>query len=203
MTISVCTGRTPSVELPASGLESIARHSSVRVTIEWLFFKSCESIHDWLGAGINRVDPQTKIALAVIFGSVHCCGIAEGLLACSVPAPPPPIPALAGSDAVFAGRVLEHSGNGNEVRCRFEVEEVWKGISDVQISVYTARSVASCGYPFEVGKRYLVYASEHNWNLRTGLGTRTQPLADAGFDIGQLGPPTATRADLLANRRWW
>lgn len=42
---------------------------------------------------------------------------------------------------------------------RLRVHEVWKGKAAPELVVYTARDSATCGFPFEVGRRYFIYSN--------------------------------------------
>lgn len=74
--------------------------------------------------------------------------------------------AVEGARAVFAGEVVEIDrlspeiiiSSGDSVKVTFDVSRVWKGPARETLRVETARSDASCGYDFDAGKRYLVYA---------------------------------------------
>lgn len=73
----------------------------------------------------------------------------------------------------------------------FATEATWKGVEDgaTEFALSTRASGAACGYPFELGRSYLVYAQD-NQNagaLSANLCTRTRPAEDAGFDLGVLG----------------
>ncbi len=67
---------------------------------------------------------------------------------------------------VFSGKVLSvdkpvSSGfvsSAQLVEFEFELQEEWKGELASKITVSTELAVASCGFPFEVGKRYVVLA---------------------------------------------
>jgi hypothetical protein len=74
----------------------------------------------------------------------------------------------------------------------FEVDRYWKNPADTDYSkehlVFTAIDHGACGYDFEVGKSYLVYAStQDNGSLETSIGTRTMPIENAQQDIAVLG----------------
>lgn len=56
------------------------------------------------------------------------------------------------------------------------------------LSVSTAHHNANCGYPFMVGRRYLVYAATNSRGLSTSYCTPTKPLAEAKADLAILGP---------------
>lgn len=101
---------------------------------------------------------------------------------------------LSSSHAVFSGEVTNIDKNeatrfgGLEVTLR--VRKVWKGALGEEVQVHTAGSSAACGYPFEVGKTYLVYALHDEADpMRVSLCSRTALLEDAGEDLTFLGRP--------------
>lgn len=92
---------------------------------------------------------------------------------------------------------------------RFKVSDVWKG--DVGASVvvrsgdYASRDcgVGDCGYKFEAGKSYLVFAYQGEWGMapadytplitpsapvKTDKCSRTDLLSQAKADLAALGP---------------
>jgi hypothetical protein len=111
--------------------------------------------------------------------------------------PTTPQQSLKNSGTVFAGRVIDVVDEGEtrpEVsrpllgfKVTFEVSNVWKGQPNRQFVVRTSGSSASCGYSFEKGKEYLVYASNQGSQLETGLCSGTKPLANAQRDLAVLG----------------
>lgn len=128
-----------------------------------------------------------------------------------------PAEALDRSTAVFEGRVLEVTpfeerrdvtleGGCLDDACReslsettesvevtgfavrFSVTRRWKGVDTEEVVVRTARDSAACGFAFEVGQDYVVYASaEEAGTLSTGLCDRTARVADASEDLDALG----------------
>jgi len=72
---------------------------------------------------------------------------------------------------------------------RFSVTRRWKGVSSEEVVVRTARDSAACGFAFEVGQDYVVYASAEDeaGTLSTGLCDRTALVADANEDLEVLG----------------
>lgn len=102
---------------------------------------------------------------------------------------------LSSSHAVFTGEVTGITKNdatpfgGLEVTLR--VKKVWKGAPEQEVKVHTAGTSAACGYPFVVGKTYLVYAVRDEADpLRVSLCSRTALLEDAGEDLEFLGRPS-------------
>lgn len=116
--------------------------------------------------------------------------------ACSC-VPTTPQQSLKNSREVFAGKVIdivdqsgtnpEASGSLGGFKVIFEVSKVWKGKVDKQQVVLTSGSSASCGYNFEKGKEYLVYANGQGTQLQTGLCSGTTLLTNAQRDLAVLG----------------
>lgn len=69
----------------------------------------------------------------------------------------------------------------------------WKGIKDKMVTVETGLGGGDCGYGFQEGESYLIYAYRTNGEdgkpgpLRTNICTRTRPLSKAKGDIKALG----------------
>jgi hypothetical protein len=93
-------------------------------------------------------------------------------------------------DAVFSGRVSRTArvrGPEHWLETTFEIEGQWKGKEIKRLRVRTPWFAALCGFPFEHGKRYLVYAlEEDDGRLYTNACTRTKLLDDAEEEILQL-----------------
>lgn len=110
---------------------------------------------------------------------------------------------LARADVVFSGQVEKieaapaeqagpkHEWAGRKVTLR--VAEFWKGRPGMTIDIYTAASTNECGYAFERGQRYLVYADkvteqgQATGKFSTTRCDRTRPLAGAKDDLRELG----------------
>ena len=147
---------------------------------------------DPLPSGIKRV---ALFPLAVVFAGLL---FPDAALSCSCEPPGTPLEALALDDAVFTGRVVaiaEASDDEYEYESWifFKLSAVWKGsfrADIVAIRTETGQDVAHCGYDFEVGGEYLVYA--RLWgdgHLHTGICSRTNHLAAATEDVALLGEP--------------
>jgi hypothetical protein len=68
----------------------------------------------------------------------------------------------------------------------FTVNRAYRGGVEGTIQIATGSSGADCGYPFEVGDRYLVYAHDSGGTLSTGICSRTRPLSKAAEDLEYL-----------------
>ena len=104
--------------------------------------------------------------------------------------------AFEGSDAVFRGVAFDApplSEGGpvvsEERRVRIRVLERWKGTVPDTATVYTAWVDGICGYPFEEGAEYVVYAraaTEPTPRLTVHLCSGTKPTKDAAADLREL-----------------
>jgi hypothetical protein len=116
--------------------------------------------------------------------------------ACSCAPPPPPKEALEAAGAVFTGKVKSVKAAGEfQLEVTFEVDRSWKWVEKGTVTLYTGNDGAICGYGFEVGKSYLVYARfierDAEKVLSTNICTRTAAVGDAKDDLAALGKGTA------------
>ncbi|MFN7700825.1 MAG: hypothetical protein ACK5U8_23210 [Deltaproteobacteria bacterium] len=98
--------------------------------------------------------------------------------------------ARAGAAAIFEGRVEEIAPVDGELRVRLHVTQAWRGVAHEGVEVRTASQSAACGFTFERGQHYLVYASAREDALVVSLCSRTAPMDDAGEDRQLLGSGT-------------
>ncbi len=112
------------------------------------------------------------------------------------------------ADAAFVGRVTElrlAPGFSEDPTISYATEDLqvilvvhsqWKGDIGDRTLVRTAFTCCLCGFTFETGEEYLVYAVfGEDGTLRTSLCTRTRRLADATHDpvvLGELKPVSNT-----------
>jgi hypothetical protein len=93
-------------------------------------------------------------------------------------------------DAVFTARVTRTArvrGPEHWLETTLEIEARWKGEEAKRVRVRTPWFAALCGFPFEHGKRYLVYAViEDDGRLYTDACTRTKLLEQAEEEVMQL-----------------
>jgi hypothetical protein len=121
-----------------------------------------------------------------------CAARAE---ACSCAGPGSACAAFGSAAAVFVGTVTDirtrpHDATGQEDAfsprtVTFLVEEAFSGVDGAAAYVSTGRGGGDCGYKFERGVSYLVYAfrGKESRPLSTGICTRTRPAARASEDI--------------------
>jgi hypothetical protein len=113
--------------------------------------------------------------------------------ACSCLPPGPAVRSYFNYDAVFSGRVTdvvppEPRGNiassADPVSVHFEIYKSYKGVSGKNITVTTAPFEAICGYNFEKGNEYLVYADKNNSDyLSVNLCSNTSLLSESKSDV--------------------
>jgi hypothetical protein len=123
----------------------------------------------------------------------------------AVPEPPPPMP---GPDAGYEKRLaalqaqidaLMDSMSYQEVR--FEVLRSWKGAAG-QAVVRTPGQRTACGYPFAMGRTYLVFAHRgEDGALWANACGRTRPDDEAARDRAVLDAYTATVTTAVAPPR--
>ncbi|MFC0472185.1 hypothetical protein ACFFHM_17160 [Halalkalibacter kiskunsagensis] len=77
-----------------------------------------------------------------------------------------------------------------------EVDRVWQGVEDSQIILYTATNSASCGFEFQVGSEYLIYALENEDGYDVSLCSRTALVVDAKEDLDVLGDGLAPSVEV-------
>lgn len=114
---------------------------------------------------------------------------------------------LAAVDAIFVGRVIARRDNPKPIEnwmpsdtlITFAVTKDFKGASTSLIEVASNLSTASCGFNFEIGRDYLVWATKQQGVLVTGLCSGTQNLESATELVRQLGEPRPppTRSNFL------
>ncbi|HEX6188568.1 MAG TPA: hypothetical protein VFZ40_10845 [Pyrinomonadaceae bacterium] len=93
------------------------------------------------------------------------------------------------SRAVFSGRVLRIDEAGYMLKVTLIVENSWKERLPKEVVLFTGRGGGDCGYRFEVGEDYLVYAYFGGTALGTNICQRTTPLSGGADDIKILGKP--------------
>lgn len=104
------------------------------------------------------------------------------------------------SKAVFAGQVVEVVDNpqASYIEVKVRVDRSWKNVGTGEVNLRTGRG-GYCGYPFEVGESYLVYAYEYTESeLGTNICQRTMKLADAGPDLDVLGIGNQPGAEVVS-----
>jgi hypothetical protein len=93
------------------------------------------------------------------------------------------------SQAVFVGRVIEivQKPESYDVLVKFRVENSWKTKLPLEVIVFTGRGGGDCGFRFEAGESYLVFAYGSDQSLSTNICQRTVALSGAVADLKVLG----------------
>jgi hypothetical protein len=121
-------------------------------------------------------------------------------MACSCTRPGSAKIGLRLSDAVFLGDVLtvrdsvQKMPNGGARKfliASVRVKEAWKGVcADTVVTMFTGYGGGDCGYEFEQGGEYLIYAHGPRLGfLITSICTRTKPAVLAFPDLAELMRP--------------
>ena len=137
-------------------------------------------------------------ALVILIVAVALAGGPRPAAACSCPLSPQDSYASRAT-MVFTGVVTSVSGFPLGLVCRsdspvaatFDVETVYKGDVPRTVTVHTVVSGASCGYTFEVGKRYTVFPWAVNGKLDAGLcrGNVEGAIVAAEYGLADGHPP--------------
>lgn len=150
----------------------------------------------------NGLTPVSVVAVsfALMIGVLWFFGDTEQVYACSCVQPGSPSEELEKFPAVFAGTVVsvQHSydPDGRSVTrddrstIGFEVSTVWKGTVYEEMQITTPPTGGSCGFTFEEGEEYIVYAYDSPYvegGYTTGICSRTALLEQAQEDIDELG----------------
>lgn len=94
------------------------------------------------------------------------------------------VSALPSYASAFAGRVTAVRDEGADRRVTFQVFRAWKGPRGKTLEVAT--TTGACGFAFEQGADYVVYATGKKEALKTDACTLTAPLGQSARAIRQL-----------------
>ncbi|HEV8159337.1 MAG TPA: hypothetical protein VGP58_09910 [Pyrinomonadaceae bacterium] len=136
---------------------------------------------------------MNKIIFTIFFFAFFTVLNASNVFACScVPQgdesiEPQVKEAYTNSTAVFVGEVVEVIQKPDTfiTEVKFKVLKSWKNEFKDAVVIKTGRGGGDCGYEFEVGKKYLVYAYGDKGKLGTNICTRTSVL-ESNKDVAFL-----------------
>ena len=103
---------------------------------------------------------------------------------------------------IFASDAMSMTMMGGLLRVTIAVEEAYRGSSEKTLQVYTAASSAACGYEFQKGRSYLIFASmTKDSRLTVSLCSATRPENRAEEDITYLRsvPSLAATAKIMGS----
>jgi len=131
-----------------------------------------------------------KILLTIFIAIIYIIGATRQTAhACSCLPPRPPAQAVAEADAVFMGQVIsfELINNGQSRQAKIAVSKIWKGERRAVSEIFTAANSAACGYDFQAGETYLIYAYDGgDQKFYTHICSRTRPARHAADDLKYL-----------------
>lgn len=96
------------------------------------------------------------------------------------------------TEVIFSGTVEDVRASGDmQFSVSMSIDEDWKGLEAserAEVTVYTAKDSAACGYAFEEGEEYLVYGYRDAETdvVRVGLCSATKLLDQADEDLALL-----------------
>lgn len=113
------------------------------------------------------------IGYFLVFGFWLLVIAPSGALACSC-APLSPQEYFDNADAVFTGEVLDVDQGWGDLEIKIKVLEISKMEDEEKIVIiHTALTGAECGYTFQTGRTYVVYAIAQDGRLYTDLCSGT------------------------------
>jgi FlgD Ig-like domain len=154
-----------------------------------------------LGARLTRLGASTLLLTSTLWSSPTP---AESCTCYQIT----PAETFARATFVFVGTVVAEelpssmtNTSADKGGWRFTVSRGWKGAPTEEVTIYSGLDTGMCGYRFEVGDEYLVYAyvvtnTSGNWPegtqfpvLATASCSRTRITEQAGEDFSYLGVP--------------
>jgi hypothetical protein len=114
--------------------------------------------------------------------------------ACSCVPSKPPCGQVQSDTLIFVGTPTSAVRVANEnIRFRFTVEERLAGASAQTVEIETPTTTGACGFPFQIGAKYLVYTSSTAQGLRVSLCSRTGSLEERRDDLDLFKEAAAGR----------
>ncbi len=141
---------------------------------------------------------RSSALLLTVLAMVICLQTETDAAACTCMSPKrPTCEVWWQTSAIFVGRVTrirtvsEETSDGRRVAklATLRVRERWQGVQgEREVVVGTGAGGGDCGFEFEQGKTYLVYASQSTTNgrLETGICSRTALVEQAAADLTYL-----------------
>lgn len=104
---------------------------------------------------------------------------------------------------IFVGKVVRVETNwmSGGMKYTFQVSETWQRETD-NLLVVNSAFPKQCGYAFQQGETYLVYAAK-KFSLRTDACGGSKPLSAAQADLAALGKGSPVRDSPLVSRIIW
>lgn len=108
------------------------------------------------------------------------------------------------ADVVFDGTVIYVNTNwmSGGMKYTFQVHQTWKRRTDTVMVINSGFATTDCGYNFEQGKRYLVFARK-KFSFKTDLCAGNTLIADADTYLNKLGPSQKPAKSSLIPIMYW
>lgn len=152
---------------------------------------------------INRKSIIQIVIVFCLFLSMIMLTESKTTFACDCAMPSNFTESLDNKDVVFDGVVIESSkdkrtsiskkleiNSADQVEWTFLVNGAWKGKVTEVITIVSKASSVSCGYEFEVGKRYAVFATSNVNDITVSSCSGTTTIADNSKIFEELGDYT-------------
>lgn len=133
---------------------------------------------------LNQVVKRSLLSAALVIGA----GMTQQAFACSCAQPRSIEEELDSATAVFSGKVTAVTKDTKLVRASFAVTKFFKGSTFLQkVAVSTFNNSGMCGFGFQKGGEYLVYAYlTEDGSIQTNICTRSATLASAKAEVEVL-----------------
>ncbi len=135
---------------------------------------------------LGPIHPMKKLLLSLVVFAAIFSANAQPVYACSCMVPGTPAEEMEKSDVVFRGTVTNitdsHDFQGWGYAVTLEVHDAWKGVERNLVKVHTGGDGGvGCGFGFEEGEEYMVYASLTDGELRVHSCSLTGIAKESGF----------------------
>lgn len=108
------------------------------------------------------------------------------------------------ADVVFDGTVIYVNTNwmSGGMKYTFQVHQTWKRRTDTVMVINSGFATTDCGYNFEEGKRYLVFARK-KFSFKTDLCAGNTLIAEADTYLNKLGKSQQPAQSSLIPIMYW
>lgn len=116
--------------------------------------------------------------------------------------------AYGAAKAVFVGKVIEGraaermsdmvKAGTKDLTFKFSVSRAFLGVKKGDtVVVHTGFGFGDCGFPFEKGEEYVVYAHDNKGTLQTGICSRTRHISDSADEVKDLDALLLTNGGMV------
>lgn len=108
------------------------------------------------------------------------------------------------ADVVFDGTVIYVNTNwmSGGMKYTFQVHQTWKRRTDTLMVINSGFASTDCGYDFEEGKRYLVFARK-KFSFKTDFCAGNTLIEEADIYLSKLGPSQQPSQSSLISIMYW